>query len=504
MEGYDVIVVGAGNGGLTASASLAQKGLNVLLLERHNVPGGSATSFCRGRFEFEVALHQLSGLGTPEYPGPLRALLGSLGVLDDLTFVEMSDLYRVQTTDGFDLTLRADRHQAVRELQDRFPVEKDAIEAFFQLVYAFAQQMLQAVVFRDPEPSREKYPLLYRYAFVPCKEVLDNHFRDPLLKAVLSVYWGYIGLPPSRLAFTYLAMVFFTYLEFKPFHLKGGSQALSNALAARFLANGGTVRYHCGVKKILVEGERVRGVVTDDGERIPARFVVSNVSPVATYLQLIGAERVPERALVEMRGRSLGPSAFTLYMGFDGEPAELGITESTSFLMPHIDIGDLSYRRMRELEMGSEVMVMSCYDVADPTFSPPGTSQVNLVTLKFGEPWLRVPTTEYYGTKYRLAEAVLRTVEKVYPGLRGRIEEMEVATPLTHMRYLGHPGGSIYGFEQQTKDSLFFQPGRRSAFQGLLFAGGWGGDCGFQPTLESGRAAAGSILKEIHASSGGR
>jgi len=59
MQGYDVVVIGSGNGGITASAAMAQKGLNVLLLERHNIPGGCATSFCRGRFEFEVALHQL-------------------------------------------------------------------------------------------------------------------------------------------------------------------------------------------------------------------------------------------------------------------------------------------------------------------------------------------------------------------------------------------------------------------------------------------------------------
>ena len=92
MSKYDAIVIGAGNGGLTASTALAQKGLNVLLLERHNIPGGCATSFCRGRFEFEIALHQLSGLGTPETPGPLRMDLDSLGIMPDLEFVEISDL----------------------------------------------------------------------------------------------------------------------------------------------------------------------------------------------------------------------------------------------------------------------------------------------------------------------------------------------------------------------------------------------------------------------------
>ena len=63
MDKYDVVVIGAGNGGLTAAAKLAQKGLNVILLERHNIPGGAATSFCRGRFEFEVALASVKRSG---------------------------------------------------------------------------------------------------------------------------------------------------------------------------------------------------------------------------------------------------------------------------------------------------------------------------------------------------------------------------------------------------------------------------------------------------------
>ena len=80
MNDFDVIVVGAGLGGLFAATFLSQTGKRVLLLEKHNVHGGYASSFLRGRFEFDVALHELSGVGGEETRGPLWAFLNALGV----------------------------------------------------------------------------------------------------------------------------------------------------------------------------------------------------------------------------------------------------------------------------------------------------------------------------------------------------------------------------------------------------------------------------------------
>ncbi|MDZ7699365.1 MAG: NAD(P)/FAD-dependent oxidoreductase [Deltaproteobacteria bacterium] len=497
MDGYDAIVIGAGNGGLTASAAMAQKGLKVLLLERHNIPGGCATSFCRGRFEFEVALHQLSGMGTMEKPGPLRMMLSSLGILDQLKLVEMPELYHVVMPDGFKIGFRPDKDDVISTLKARFPEESEAIDTFFDRVYAYANQMLAAFFFKDPEPSREKYPVMYEYAFKTAAEVLDDLFTDPLLKAVISVYWGYVGLPPDRLAFPYLAMIFFTYIEFKPFHIKGGSQALSNVIVNHFLSHGGEVRFNCGVEKILTEDGAVKGVVTEDGDRIPARFVVSNASQVSTYVGLMEGTQVPEKVHREMRGRSLSPSAFTLFAGFDCEPEVLGFTEPTTFLLKDLDVSDRVLSRMGELNIGNQAMVVSCYDVADPDFSPPGTCQANMVTLKYGKPWLRIPPGDYYRVKFACAEEMLQRVEEIYPGLRDHIEELEIATPLTHMRYFNHPEGAIYGYEQYTKDSMFFQPGRYSPVEGLYFASGWVGDCGFHPTLQAGLRAANSIVRKL-------
>ena len=497
MQAYDAVVIGAGNGGLTAAATMARKDLNVLLLERHNIPGGAATSFCRGRFEFEVALHQLSGLGTPQKPGLLRMQLDKLGVTDDLEFVELSDLYHVALPDGFRITLKTDRDETIAVLQEKFPHEKEAIQNFFDLMAAYANDMIGAFIFRDPEPSREKYPNLYKYAFRSSKEMLDEYFSDPLLKAILSVYWGYLGVPPTRLAFGYLAMIFFQYMEFKPYHVKGGSQALSNAILNKFLSYGGTARFNCGAKKIIARDGQVKGVVTDNDEKYSTEFIVSNASQISTYTRLLAPEHVSRDSMLEMKGRNLSSSAFTMFIGFDCEPEQLGIAESTNFLMTSSDISDTILDRMQRLDIQDELMVLSCYDIADPDFSPPGTCQANVVTLKYGEPWLRIPPRQYHDVKYRCAESMLKRIEQIYPAARNHIEEIEVGTPLTHMRYLGHPGGAIYGYEQLTKDSLFFQPGRYSSIKGLFFAGGWSGDCGFEPTLRSGISAGKSIIRRM-------
>ena len=77
---YDVIVVGAGNGGLVAAATTAKSGLKTLLLEKNNLPGGCASSFVRGRFEFEPSLHELCSVGTEEEPDQVTEIFNNLGV----------------------------------------------------------------------------------------------------------------------------------------------------------------------------------------------------------------------------------------------------------------------------------------------------------------------------------------------------------------------------------------------------------------------------------------
>ena len=495
MSLYDVVVIGAGNGGLTAAASLAQKGMKVLLLERHNVPGGCATSFCRGRFEFEVALHQLSGLGTEAKPGPLRMFLESLGVADQLEWVAMENLYRVILPGEIDLLLSSEREQLIATLQERFPQDSQAIADFFDLVYKFYHELIRAFFMKDPEVTKEKYPLYFKYSLKSAQEVMDEFFTDPLLQAAVSVYWCYMGLGPAQLSFSDLAALLFAYMEFKPFHLKGGSQALSNAILHQFLAHGGEVRFNCAAQKILVADDRVTGVVTEDGETITCQYVVSNASSVETYVDLLEPSVAVEQEIGKMSGSTVGPSSLTLYIGLDCPPEEVGINEATNFILSGADM-NRGYERFKMLDTSQDMLLLTCYNLLDPDFAPPGCSQLVIVGLKYAEPWIEIPPADYYQTKYAAAEGFLRNVEKVFPGLREHIEEIEVATPITHMRFLGQPGGAIYGFDQFAKENSLFT-NHKSSVKGLYLAGAWAGSGGFQPTLTSGGQAARAIMKDF-------
>jgi len=493
MSDYDVIVIGAGNGGLTAAAGLAKNGHKTLLLERHNVPGGCATSFIRGRFEFETALHQLSGIGLPEFPGPLYGVLNNLGVVDKIKFIQQKNLYRFVIPGKVDINLKAERAAAEQALMESFPAEKEGIKKFFELLYAFCMEMVSALYMKDPEASPEKYPLFFKLALKDSQDILDEYFKDPVLQQIVSIYWSYAGLPPSRLSFMDFAMMLWAYIEFKPWHMKGGSQAMSNAICDAFINFGGDARFNCAAKKINVVNGKIKSVFTEDGDEISTKFVVSNADRITTLIDMVGADKCPADELRTLNAKTIGISAFTLYMGFDCNPEDIGIEKATNFIVKEDTSPDSLYLTTKTLE-APEFAIMSCYDVDDPEFSPQGSCQASLVTLQYGQQWLNIPSTKYYDTKYRFAENLLNLAETVFPDLRKHLEEAEPATPLTHMRYLGHPGGSIYGTGHFKREAAVFV-GSKSLIQGLFFAGAWNGAGGFEPTLESGASVARQVSR---------
>jgi phytoene dehydrogenase-like protein len=511
---FDVIVIGAGLGGLSAATMLARNGLGVLLLERHNVPGGYATSFVRSRalgeqpYEFEVALHELSGIGPPERRGAVYRYLEYLGMADKVEFLHVPSLYRSVFLDptgwspsglGLDVTLPPGREAFEAKLCRTFPHESRGIKRFMDRVFKFGRDF--ARILRKgrkaiPALVPVQHPHFFRYLPTTWGQVLDRDVKDPSAKAVLSQYWGYVGLPPSKISFVYMASTLAAYVRRGAAFPKGRSQALSNAFLAQLEQLGGEARMNCSVERIMVANGQVTGVITEGGERISTDWIVSNADPITTSRELVGWESVPSSFFARLQSSEVAPSTVNVYLGLACPPEDLGLIDHEIFVNTDSDF-ERHAERMRVVAPPESIAV-TCYNVVYPDISPPGTSMVVLTALAHGEPWSKVRPSEYVRTKNRIANAMIDMAEPVAPGLRRQAEVVEVSTPLTNMRYTGTSGGSIYGFSQPPRDNMVWRMPHRGPLDGLYFAGAWtrpGG--GYEPTIMSGQMAGRAIISEI-------
>jgi len=497
---YDVAVIGAGLGGLSAATYLARKGLRVILFEKHNIPGGYATSFVRGRYEFEVALHELSGIGLPDQPGALLRYLQYLGVADKVEFVHIPHFYRSVFPD-VDLRLPVGRENYTQVLCEAFPREAAGIRRFVGRLFDLDREMRYFYKLssgkRPPVGELLKAPLnvrnMLRYALATWEQVLGRDVGDHRARAVLSQIWGYFGLPPSQISYLYFATAMASYIGSGATHIKGRSQSLSNAFVQTFEKLGGEMRFNCAVEKISTHQGRVTGVVTEQGDSIEAANVVSNADPITTCREMIGADKVPQKFWRRLGASQVGASSFNVYLGVAAPPQQLGLTDHEVFINTDYDI-DRHYQRMKNLVAPGGV-AMTCYNSVLPDISPAGTSMLVLTALMYGQPWLHVAPQEYVDVKNRIADSIINLAEKVYPGLRQAAEVVEVATPITNMRYAGQFGGSIYGSDQPPGDTTVFRLPHWGPLGGLYFAGAWtlpGG--GYEPAMVSGRLAGDMLL----------
>jgi prolycopene isomerase len=502
-EHHDAIVIGAGLGGLAAATTLAHEGLDVLLLERHNVPGGYATSFVRGRYEFEVALHGLSGIGPPERRGNVYRVLEHLGVTDKVEFLHVPNLYRAVFPD-LDITLPVGREAFEARLAETFPGEAQGIHHFTERVFRFCREYASFLRQRrriHPATIPVRFPHFIRYLPTTWGQVLDRDVQDPRARAVLSQYWGYVGLPPSQISFVYFANTLAAYVRRGAAFPKGRSQALSSAFLTRFEELGGETRLNCGVQRITTTDGRVTGVITDEGHEIGADWIVSNADPITTCRDMIGTDKVPPSFFARLQSSEVAASTVNVYLGVARPPEDLGLTEHEIFLNANYDF-ERHYEAIKAITP-PEAIAVTCYNAVYPEISPPGTCIVVLTALAYGEPWSKVPPSEYVDTKNRIADAMIDMAEKVAPGLREHSEVAEVSTPLTNMRYASTLGGSIYGFSQPPRDNMVWRMGYRGPLERLYFAGAWaqpGG--GFEPAMMSGRRAARAIWYQIRKARG--
>ncbi len=499
-KGYDCVVVGAGLGGLSAAAKLATVGAQVLLLEQHTVPGGFATSFVRGRFEFEAALHQLADVGLPTHKGDIRTFLeDELGVC--LDWVEVPEAYRLILTDPdehLDVTMPYGVQAYVDAFEEAVPGSSELVTEYLEL----CQEVGEAFTYLGESrgnPDRKvlttKYANFLRTAPYTVDQVADALQIPERVRKILHCQWAYIGLPTSRASFIHFAAMMAKFHRMGTWIPRHRSHELTQALDAKIRELGGDIQYNTRVEEIQVRDGRVMGVVTNRGDRIPTNHVVANVSPTVTYRNLIRPRsEVPDIALRACNARIPACSCFVVYLGLDTPLEELGLQEYSYFVFNNMDSEEI-YESLKGLHAPKGQAAL-CLNNAVPNCSPPGTSIISLTTLLLrSEPWKNVSPRDYVAVKNQIAADLITKFEKATgTSLREHIEEFEVATPQTFARYTGAYNGIVYGYESEPWDSpipRMMMMEEDSYFEGLQLCGGFAfRGLGYHASIMSGRLAA--------------
>jgi len=505
---FPIVVIGGGLGGLSAAAHLSRNGFPVTLVEQHDIPGGYATTFDRAEYTFDVSLH-----ATMSAQGGLRKTLEGAGVLDKVETIELPELCRIITPD-YDLTWPQRNPEAiVKQLSKLFPNETKGIQGFIGEILGILNEAAKSF---DPDSMWDKirFPLTHGKMWdirnKTLADVLDDYVKDPKLRSILSVYWPYYGLPPSKLSGFYYCAATAAYMRYGGHYIKNRSQDLSDALMDAIEAAGSKVLLETEVTRITMKDEVVTGVTLDDGQHLEAKAIVSNASVPATMKMLSDdnpsyVQSKASRQYIE-RIKPLRPSlsTFNVWLGLN-EEVHKKVKGYEIWIDQNCD-PEKGYMKSLACDPDGADMLVTLYDNAFKGYSTPGTSTVAIVMLNGYEPWKRFEDDYFAGRKdayrkekERIAGVLIKQAEKlVIPGLSSKIEVMEIGTPLTNVRYTSNPEGAIYGYEQSMENAYMTRLKNRTPFQGLYLASAWvysGG--GYQPCLEAGARAFKSIIKDF-------
>src|SRR6266571_3144388 len=478
---YDVVVIGGGHNGLVNAAYLARGGKKVLVCERRHVLGGAAvTEEVFPGFKFSVASYVVSLL-RPEIIRELDLPRHGMEILPlDGTFTPLPNgdyLWRVN-----------DHAKTRREIARHSPLDAEAYEEFGKAMHELCKFVKPILAMVPPNPTRlsldDLKKLLFlgrRFRRLPDRDrynhlqlmtmsagdFLDQWFETDALKATMSasgIIGTFLGIRSPGTAYVllhhYMGEIDGAFRSWG--FSRGGTGAISNAIADAAREAGAEIRTKAPVAKILVKNGRACGVVLQSGEEIFANVVSSSVDPHLTFEKFLEPSELPGDFLEGVRRYKFRGSSGKVNLALDelpnfkclpGEGAHLrgaiSISPSTEYMERAYD--DAKYGRYSR----RPYIDMVIPSLTDPSVAPPGkhvlSCFVQYAPYKLAE-------GNWDDQREAFGDNVIDTIAEYAPNIKDIIVGRQVLTPLDLEREFGLTQGNIFQGELSLEQLFFLRP----------------------------------------------
>ena len=469
-----ISVVGAGIGGMSAAARLAKQGHQVTVFENSDQSGGKCRTEWFGDYAFDTGPSLLT------LPAVFRDLFLKTGkrIEHVLDISPVDPAFNYNFADGSKVTFpNLSNPKTYQEIEKSFGIS--ASQSWRQIIER-SEKMWEAS--RDSFIESELtsiWPLLLRKnlinqinqisPFTSLRSLSEKLNLDPHLKMIIDRYATYTGSDP-RSAPAVLLTIAFVESTFGAWHIKGGIGQLSVALEQRCRDLGVDFKFKSLVTKILVERNKVEGVVLSEGKIIRSDLVVSNSDAEYTFNSLIGNEVSSargERRKLKSATKSL--AGFSLLLGLDNKKSK------------PVDVKHHNVYFPENYDLEFDQIFTQKVPVTDPTIYLCAPKDSSMVKGADKEAWFVLVNAPRHepesgwdwkdgGQEY--AQKIISKMDDLGLNVTNRLDFMEYRTPADLENYAMAPGGSIYGTSSNSPVSAFLRARNRSKVKGLFCVGG--------------------------------
>ena len=470
MNEKSVTIIGAGIAGLSAGCYAQMNGYRTQIFEMHHRPGGCCTTWERDGYKIDGAIHWLTG----SKPGnPFYSLWEELGALQGRKIVDHEEYARIEGKDGQVFVVYSDVERLEQHMTELAPEDR-------QVIKEFTDGIRTCIDFPMPiEKPRElfgpidglKIMLRMRPFFAFLRkwekatiEDFAQRFRNPFLREVFPLAVNLQNGPDFPMLGFLMSLA---WMDQKVAgYPVGGSLEFARSLESRYLALGGEIQYESRVDKILVENDRAVGVRLADGSEQYSDTVISAADGRATIFDMLNGNYISKK--IQTYYGDLPVSRPVIYI-------TLGIA-STFDEMPHQTTG-LDFPLNEPVKIGEQERERMCVQIYnfDPTLAPGGKTFMRVYFATDYEYWkeLGQDPVRYAAKKEKIAERVITSLNRRFPGLASKVEMWDVATPLTFERYTGNWQGTFLGWRITTKTLRLRMDKTLPRLENFYMAGQW-------------------------------